>query len=100
MPLGCLVATTTASILMLTPKMSEGRPSVTCRAFKTPQGLLGSIGRRMSSFIFGSVSSHQSMDARLVKMLCQKRDKHNLEVQVLCNQSLQYWQVAKQTKHE
>lgn len=40
------------------------------------------------------------MDARLVKMLCQKRDKHNLEVQVLCNQSLQYWQVAKQTKHE
>lgn len=94
MPLGCLVATTTASILILTPRVSEGRPTVLCRSFKTPQGLLGSIGRRMSSFIFGSVASHQSMDTRLVKVLCQKRDRHNLEVQVLCNQSLQFWQVT------
>ena len=94
MPLGCLVATTTASVLLLTPRLADGgRPSILCRNFKTPQGLLGSISRRMSSLIFGSISAHQSMETRLVKLLSQRKDRHTLEVQILCSQSLQYWQV-------
>lgn len=94
MPLGCLVATTTASILLLTPRTTDGRPNIQCRNFKTPQGLLGSISRRMSSLIFGSISTHQSMETRLVKLLSQRKDRNTLEVQILCSQTLQYWLVG------
>lgn len=93
MPLGCLVATTTANVLLLNPRLTDGRPSIECRNFKTPQGLLGSISRRMSSLIFGSISAHQSMETRLVKLLSQRKERHSLEVQVLTSQSMQYWQV-------
>lgn len=113
MPLGCLVATTTASVLLVTPRPSEagdsGRPTIQCRAFKAPQGLLGSISRRVSSLIFGSSPSQhhgaaQSSggEARLVKLLSQKglggarQDRRSglaMDVEVLCTQSLQYWQV-------
>lgn len=95
MPLGYLVATTTASVLLLTPRLAEGRPTIHCRSFKAPQGLLGSIGRRMSSLIFGAIPA-QSVETRLVKLISQKKDSHTFDVQVLCSQSLQSWQV-KQT---
>lgn len=93
MPFGCLVATTTASILLLTLRLTDGQPSIQCRNFKTPQGLLGSISRRMSSLIFGSHSAHQSIETRLIKLLSQKKDRNTLEVQILCSQTLQCWQV-------
>ena len=93
MPLGCLVATSTASILLLTLQTVEGSPSIQYRSFKTPQGLLGSLGRRMSTLIFGSMPA-QSVDTRLVKLLAQKKDAKTVDLQVLCSQSLQCWQVT------
>lgn len=93
MPLACLVATTTANVLLLTLKSVDGRSTIQCRNFKTPQGLLGSIGRRMSSLIFGSMPA-QSQETRLVKLLAVQRDHSTLDVQILCSQSLQCWQVS------
>lgn len=118
MPLGCLVATTTASVLLLTPRMGgdhpgdAGRPTVQCRSFRAPQGLLGSISRRVSSLIFGSSPSHHhsaahsasGAEARLVKLLSQRappgieRRSLTVDVQVLCSQSLQSWQVNDATE--
>jgi len=92
MPLGFLVATTTASVLLLKKLLTEDRSTIQCRSFKAPQGLLGSIGRRMSSLIFGSIPA-QSVETRLVKLVSQKRDSSTCGVQVLCSQSLQFWQV-------
>ena len=92
MPLGCLVATTTASVLLLTLKLHDGRSTIQCRNFKVPQGLLGSLGRRMSTLIFGSIPV-QTLDTRLVKLLAVRRDRSTLDIQVICSQSLQYWQV-------
>jgi len=93
MPLACVVATTTASVLLLTLKCVDGRSAIQCRNFKTSQGLLGSIGRRMSTLIFGSMPV-QSPETRLVKLLAMQRDQNTLDVQILCSQSLQYWQVS------
>ena len=90
MPLGFLVATTTASVLLITPRVIDGHPRVQCRAFKPPQGLLGSISRRMSSLIFGSLPTQSSSEARLVKLLTDKQDCSTVNVQVLCNQHLQH----------
>ena len=94
MPLACVVATTTASVLLLNLKCVDGRFTIQWRNFKTSQGLLGSIGRRMSTLIFGS-SPVQSLETRLVKLLAAQRDQNTLDVQILCSQSLQYWQVSR-----
>ena len=47
----------------------------------------------MSTLIFGSLPV-QSLDTRLVKLLAVQRDPNTLDVQILCSQSLQYWQVS------
>lgn len=61
-PLGCILATTTSTIVLVQPQITGGRHSVACRMLKTPQGWLGGIGRRMSSLIFGGLPTSQVME--------------------------------------
>ena len=49
---GCILATTTSTLCLLTP--SVGQNLISCRTLKPPQGMLAGFGRRMSSFIFGT----------------------------------------------
>ncbi|XP_059142575.1 nuclear pore complex protein Nup133-like isoform X2 [Physella acuta] len=51
-PHGCLLATTTSSLLLLVP--SPGQAIIHCKPLKASQGLFSGISRRMSSFIFGA----------------------------------------------
>ncbi|CAL1542422.1 unnamed protein product [Lymnaea stagnalis] len=51
-PHGCLLATTTSSLLLLDPV--AGQASIQCKPLKASQGLFSGISRRMSSFIFGA----------------------------------------------
>ncbi|GFS19168.1 nuclear pore complex protein Nup133-like [Elysia marginata] len=51
-PYGCLLATTTSSLLLLEPVL--GQASIQCKALKSSQGIFSGISRRMSSFIFGA----------------------------------------------
>lgn len=54
-PYGCLLATTTSSLLLLVP--SPGQNAISCTALKFAQGMFSGIGRRMSSFIFGATQA-------------------------------------------
>lgn len=60
--LGCILATTTCTVALVCPKLQTGRHILQCRTLKTPSGWLGGIGRRMSSFIFGPISSDLSAE--------------------------------------
>lgn len=60
--LGCILATTTCSVVLVQPQMSRGRHSVNCRHLKAPTGWLGGLSKRMSSLIFGPISAEQSAE--------------------------------------
>ncbi|XP_068619405.1 nuclear pore complex protein Nup133 [Battus philenor] len=61
---GLVLATTTCTVVLLTPTVSDGRPTVTCRTLRPPSGWLGGIGRRVSLLFFGSMPAH--VDTKLV----------------------------------
>ena len=70
-PIGCVLATTTSTILLVQPHITGGRHSIVCHTLKTPQGWLGGIGRRVSSLIFGGLPTAQVMET--VSMTCGNR---------------------------
>ena len=53
-PVGSVLATTTSTVSLIFP---TGINTVGCRMLKTPQGLLGGIGRRVSSMFWGSMNN-------------------------------------------
>lgn len=60
--MGCILATTTCSVVLVQPHLSAGRHSLSCHTLRTPTGWLGGISKKMSSFIFGPMSSEQSAE--------------------------------------
>ena len=55
-PVGSILATTTSTVVLVSPAndaMAAGGQSVVWRTLKAPQGLLGGIGRRVSTLIWG-----------------------------------------------
>lgn len=61
--LGCVLATTTCTVVLIQPRLSTGgRHSLTCHALRTPQGWLGAIGKRMSSLIFGPMATEHGTE--------------------------------------
>lgn len=68
LPLGALLVTTTATLVLVTPHLAAARHSLVCRPIKAPHGWLGGIGRRMSSLIFGSIPSTQIMETVSTKI--------------------------------
>lgn len=61
-PIGCILATTTATVVLVQPQMNSGRHSVVCRPLKLPQGWLGGISRLIPSIIFGSMQSSHILE--------------------------------------
>ncbi|XP_071453721.1 nuclear pore complex protein Nup133-like [Hetaerina americana] len=101
-PHGCLLATTTSTIVLVVPQVIDGRHSVFCRALKTPQGWLGGISRRFSSLIFGSISAAQVMEVRISRVIavCPSEldggtaSDHPWRVSLLTGHSLQHWLIG------
>lgn len=60
--LGCILATTTCTILLIHPQLQMGRHGLKCKVLKMPSGWLGGITRRMSSLIYGPISSENSSE--------------------------------------
>lgn len=90
-PLGCIVATTTSSLMLVTPSTTEGQTTLLIKPLKAPQGLLAGIGRRVSSFIFGAMPS-QLETRHLVKVLVEPTEEEDEKyVYVLLRNSLQKW---------
>lgn len=65
-PLGCVLATTTATIIMVQPQMNKGRYNIVCRPFKLSQGWLKGIGRLIPSLLFGSMQSCQVLETVII----------------------------------
>lgn len=62
----CVLATTTSTLTLLLP--SPGQNQISSRTLRTSSGMFSGIGRRMSSFIFGS-STTQSLVSTLHQVL-------------------------------
>lgn len=69
--LGCILATTTCTVLLLQPQLSGGRHTLKSKTLKIPTGWLGGISKRMSSLIFGPIASESSAES--VSNLCSRK---------------------------
>ncbi|KAF5282596.1 hypothetical protein FQA39_LY05003 [Lamprigera yunnana] len=92
--LGCILATTTCSIVWVQPNLSGGRPGLLCHNLRAPTGWFGGISKRMSSFIFGPMSTEQSAETRLVRVLSVQGNDNTWVVYVLAGHSLQKWKLS------
>ncbi|XP_037787648.1 nuclear pore complex protein Nup133-like [Penaeus monodon] len=90
--LGCLLATTTSTTLLIQPGQgSGGNQTINVRQLKVPAGLLGGISRRVSSLVFGSMPT-QAPEARLVRAVAVPgAESDERSVLVLSANSLQKW---------
>ncbi|KAJ8308040.1 hypothetical protein KUTeg_012914 [Tegillarca granosa] len=89
-PFGCLLATTTSSLVLLSPV--QGQTSMVCHALKGSQGMFAGISRRMSSFIFGA-SPLQATGAPLQAIVPGNMDHEERSFYVLSGTLLQRWSV-------
>lgn len=91
-PIGCILATTTSSLMLVTPTALDGQTTLLIKPLKAPQGLLAGIGRRVSSFIFGAMPSQSSEARHLVKVLVEPTEEEDEKyLYVLLRNSLQKW---------
>ncbi|CAG5118713.1 unnamed protein product, partial [Candidula unifasciata] len=97
-PHGCLLATTTSSLLLLEPV--AGQVSIHCKPLRASQGLFSGLSKRMSSFIFGA-SPLQTNGAPLQTILAAPVDEYDDDEEeedrrsfyVLSGNNLSKWQV-------
>ncbi|KAG5890186.1 hypothetical protein JTB14_010650 [Gonioctena quinquepunctata] len=94
--LGCILATTTCSVVLVQPQVNSGRHNLHCKPLRTPSGWLGGISKRMSSLIFGPNTNEQSTETRLVRVVSAPNKDGTWTVYVLAGHSLQKWILSNQ----
>ena len=103
-PLGCILGTTTSSLVHITVNNIEGQNTIICRTLKVPQGVLAGFGRKMTSLLFGSMPATQSTETKqLFKVvrthfrthspIVSNETQNDVFVWVLSNVSVQKWQI-------
>nr|XP_022913982.1 nuclear pore complex protein Nup133 [Onthophagus taurus] len=90
---GCVLVTTTCTTVILQPQNNSGRHQLICKILKMPSGWLGGIGKRMSSLIFGPISSEQTAEARTVRVLKVEINERSRFVFVLTGHTLHKWKL-------
>ncbi|GFT94909.1 nuclear pore complex protein Nup133 [Nephila pilipes] len=99
-PLGCILATTSSSLIIISPTIGDGQPNIICRTLTLPQGVLAGIGRKVSSFIFGVIPAQTSEIKQLNRVLSTRTDDGDYFLYVLSNSCVQKWHIAKKDKRE
>eukprot|EP00088_Acartia_fossae_P055214 TRINITY_DN640_c0_g1_i11.p1 TRINITY_DN640_c0_g1~~TRINITY_DN640_c0_g1_i11.p1 ORF type:complete len:1128 (-),score=241.91 TRINITY_DN640_c0_g1_i11:253-3636(-) len=79
---GCVLATTSGTLVLL----YHTNQGISCKHLQPSHNLLGGIGRRVSSLLWGSISGAQGSEAKLIRVVCQKSI-----CMVLTSASLQKW---------
>lgn len=97
-PLGCILGTTTSSLVHITISSIDGQNTIVCRTLKVPQGMLAGFGRKVTSFIFGAMPATQSPEAKqLIKVVRDNTicsvDLMEQYIWVLAGCSAQKWQI-------
>ncbi|XP_044263471.1 nuclear pore complex protein Nup133 [Tribolium madens] len=94
--LGCILATTTCTVLLLQPQLNGGRHTLKCKTLRIPTGWLGGISKRMSSLIFGPIASESSAESGIVRVMSVSNTTGDAwTVYVLADHNLQKWQLSK-----
>ncbi|XP_057660912.1 nuclear pore complex protein Nup133 [Diorhabda carinulata] len=96
----CILATTTCTVVLIHPEIISGRHVLNCKPLKAPSGWLGGISKRMSSLIFGPISSEQSNETRLVRVLSVPNKDSTWTIYVLAGHSLQKWILSNQDNEQ
>ncbi|XP_026685504.1 nuclear pore complex protein Nup133-like [Diaphorina citri] len=94
-PLGFVLVTTTASLVLITPHFTCGRTQLQVRKFKQSSGWLGGFGQKFS-ILFGNPQT-QTQETKLVKMISKRHGslaQRAWQVIVIAGHSLQKWILA------
>lgn len=101
-PLGCMLGTTTSSLVHIclsTNPNETGSGPIVCRTMKAPQGILSGIGRKVSSFIFGSLPTTHLADSKQLIRIARNHvmddidDVLPLYIFVMSNCIIQKWEI-------
>ncbi|XP_059094944.1 nuclear pore complex protein Nup133-like [Tigriopus californicus] len=96
-PLGSVLATTTSTIVLVHVLNVGGQHKIVCRQLKPPHGLLGGIGRRVSSLFWGGMPA--TGEAKLVRVLTSNVKSASSQVTfVLTTMGLQKWILESDTQ--
>ena len=87
-PVGCLVSTTTASLVLI----HQTAQGIVCRRLAAPAGLLGGLGRRVSSLLWGAMPAGGG-EGRMVGVGA-RTGEDEVGLYVLTSTGLQRWQVG------
>ena len=89
-PVGVLVSTTTASLVII----HQTGQGIACRRLAAPAGLLGGLGRRVSSLLWGALPAGGG-EGRMVGVGVSCRpEEEEVGLYVLTSTGLQRWQVG------
>lgn len=97
--LGCILSTTTGSLVLITPSTFEGQHTVVCMTLKVPQGVLAGLGRRVSSFVFGAMPTQSSEAKQLNKVLSETEDGTQ-SLYVLSGSIFQKWCLSEEEPYK
>jgi len=91
-PVGTLLATTTATLVLI----HHTGQSLACRRLAAPSGLLGGIGRRVSSLLWGAMPAGGAGEGRMVSVTAKQseQDPEDVFLYVLTSNGLQKWQLG------
>ncbi|CAG2175351.1 unnamed protein product, partial [Oppiella nova] len=93
-PYGCILGTTTSSLVHITVNNIEGQNTIICRTLKAPQGVLAGFGRRVTSLLFGSMPATQSSESKQLFKVVRSHSSNlsdELYIWVLSSVSAQKW---------
>jgi len=91
-PVGTLLATTTATLVLI----HHTGQSLACRRLAAPSGLLGGLGRRVSSLLWGAMPAGGAGEGRMVSVTAKQseQDPEDVFLYVLTSNGLQKWQLG------
>lgn len=95
----CILGTSTSSLVCITINNADSGSAISFRTLKVPQGMLAGFGKRVTSFIFGSLPVAHSSEARpLTRILkaatlstSSDTGTENISVYVLAGAVVQKW---------
>ena len=91
-PVGTLLATTTATLVLI----HHTGQSLACRRLAAPSGLLGGLGRRVSSLLWGALPAGGAGEGRMVSVAARQseQDPEDVFLYVVTSNGLQKWQLG------
>ncbi|GAB6026024.1 hypothetical protein CHUAL_012235 [Chamberlinius hualienensis] len=91
-PYGCILSTTTNTLILVSPTGYGKETSLVCRNLTVSKGVLARLSRRMTSFIFGAVPN-QNLESRLVRVITSNDQNEAKNLFILSESSMQRWEL-------